>query len=292
MKYMSNYLLVLCLLAVCGCGQLETPPNKTQPDDGESTLSVPYKVVAHRGGYLECGRPDCSIASLMYAISLKCYASECDVVITKDNEVLVAHPQNGYLVNGLAPFEHSVEELRAAGKLPNDEPLPTLRDFLAVIVDKDKNPLGMKLQLDIKRLLKDGKEIDVSHSINVCMRACEIIQEMNAEEYCEILIPTGDDIFSTVRDEVIERYKISLSWATCTNPSRYGKAGAQLAYAKIFGDTATYGPMDYVNAGIPLVVYNVDDDETMDTVIPFYPKLRAIFTNYPKMLIEKLKEEY
>ena len=49
--------------------------------------------------------------------------------------------------------------------------------------------------------------------------------------------------------------------------------------------------MDYINSGVPLVVYNVDDDATMDTVIPYYPKLKAIFTNYPSKLIQKLRAQ-
>lgn len=47
--------------------------------------------------------------------------------------------------------------------------------------------------------------------------------------------------------------------------------------------------MDYIGAGIPLVLYNVDDDAAMDLVIPYYPKLQAIFTNYPSKLIQKLR---
>ena len=115
------------LAVVCGCTKLETPPNKNQPSgDGTGV----YKVVAHRGGYQECARPDCSISSLKYAIMLRCFASECDIVLTGDNDVLVAHPQSGYLVNGLEPFDHTVAEIRAAGTLANGEPVPTLRDFI------------------------------------------------------------------------------------------------------------------------------------------------------------------
>ena len=151
------------LAVVCGCTKLETPPNKNQPSgDGTGV----YKVVAHRGGYQECARPDCSISSLKYAIMLRCFASECDIVLTGDNDVLVAHPQSGYLVNGLEPFDHTVAEIRAAGTLANGEPVPTLRDFIRVLQDPELNPHGMRLWLDVKRLTKNGEEIDVNHSIN------------------------------------------------------------------------------------------------------------------------------
>ena len=88
----------------CGCTEIETPPNKVAVSSGGTGV---YKVVAHRGGYQECARPDCSISSLKYAIMLRCWASECDIVLTKDNDVLVAHPKSGYLVNGLEPFNHT-----------------------------------------------------------------------------------------------------------------------------------------------------------------------------------------
>ena len=280
--------LSIVLTLLCGCIKLETPPNKNQTS-GDGTEV--YKVVAHRGGYQECGRPDCSISSLKYAIMLRCWASECDIVLTGDNDVLVAHPQSGYLINGLEPYNHTVAEIRAKVTLTNSEQIPTLRDFLAVLLDPEQNPHGMILQLDVKRLTKGDKEIDVNHSINACLRACEIIREMKAQHLCEFLIPTGESIFEVVRDKVIDEYKIPLAWATCTDPARYGKAWAQLAYTKIFGDNTTYGPMDYINSGVPLVVYNVDDDATMDTVIPYYPKLKAIFTNYPSKLIQKLRAQ-
>ena len=174
------------LAVVCGCTKLETPPNKNQPSgDGTGV----YKVVAHRGGYQECARPDCSISSLKYAIMLRCFASECDIVLTGDNDVLVAHPQSGYLVNGLEPFDHTVAEIRAAGTLANGEPVPTLRDFIRVLQDPELNPHGMRLWLDVKRLTKNGEEIDVNHSINACYRACEIINEMKAQS---VRVPDSD----------------------------------------------------------------------------------------------------
>lgn len=278
--------LFVAAVFACGCTEIETPPNKNQTSGSGSDV---YKVIAHRGGYQECARPDCSISSLKYAIMLRCFASECDIVLTKDNDVLVAHPKSGYLINGLEPFNATVAEIRAKGTLANGEQIPTLRDFIKVLQDPEQNPYGMRIWLDVKRLTKNDKEINVKYSIDACLRACEIIKEMKAQHLCEFLIPTGGSIFDVVRDKVIDEYKINLAWMTCTHPGNYGKAWAQLSYTKIFGDNTTYGPMDYISSGVPLSIYNVDDDESMDTVIPYYPKLKAIFTNYPSKLIQKLK---
>lgn len=274
-----------------GCLEIETPENWTEKPETEKTAV--YKVVAHRGGSAECKLPDCSVASLKYAISQNCYASEADIVLTGDKDILICHPDGNGRVNGLDPGTHTLAEIRAAGNLSNGELIPTLTDFLKIVMDKELNPNGMKLWLDVKRF------DDAGRSINACLRASEIIAGANAQNYCEFLIPTGEDIFMAVRDKVINDYKINIAWMTCTKPAKYadpkdyGKVWAQLAYRKILGDNpeSSYRPLDYFNAGLPLSIAGVDDDKTMADVIPYYPKLKAIFTNYPAKLISKLREQ-
>ena len=290
-KLTSIILFAAGLVMLSGCLEIETPENWTEKPETEKT-SV-YKVVAHRGGSAECKLPDCSVASLKYAISQNCYASESDIVLTGDKDILICHPDGNGRVNGLDPGTHTLAEIRAAGNLSNGELIPTLTDFLKIVMDKELNPNGMKLWLDVKRFA------DADRSINACLRASEIIAGANAQNYCEFLIPTGEDIFMSVRDRVINEYKINIAWMTCTKPEKYadpkdyGKVWAQLAYSKILGDNpgSSYRPLDYFNAGLPLSIYGVDDDKTMADVIQYYPKLKAIFTNYPAKLISKLREQ-
>lgn len=290
-KLTSIILFAAGLVMLSGCLEIETPENWTEKPETEKTAV--YKVVAHRGGSAECKLPDCSVASLKYAISQNCYASESDIVLTGDKDILICHPDGNGRVNGLDPGTHTLAEIRAAGNLSNGELIPTLTDFLKIVMDKELNPNGMKLWLDVKRF------DDAGRSINACLRASEIIAGANAQNYCEFLIPTGEDIFMAVRDKVINDYKINIAWMTCTKPAKYadpkdyGKVWAQLAYRKILGDNpeSSYRPSDYFNAGLPLSIYGADDDKTMADVIPYYPKLKAIFTNYPAKLISKLKEQ-
>lgn len=290
-KLTSIILFAAGLVMLSGCLEIETPENWTEKPETEKTAV--YKVVAHRGGSAECKLPDSSVASLKYAISQNCYASETDIVLTGDKDILICHPDGNGQVNGLDPATHTVAQIRAAGNLSNGEPIPTLTDFLKIVMDKKLNPNGMKLWLDVKRLA------DAERSINACLRASVIISGANAQSYCEFLIPTGEDIFMAVRDKVINDYKINIAWMTCTNPAKYadpkdyGKVWAQLAYRKILGDNpeSSYRPLDYFNAGLPLSIYGADDDKTMADVIPYYPKLKAIFTNYPAKLISKLREQ-
>ena len=290
-KLTSIILFAAGLVMLSGCLEIETPENWTEKPETEKTAV--YKVVAHRGGSAECKLPDCSVASLKYAISQNCYASEADIVLTGDKDILICHPDGNGRVNGLDPGTHTLAEIRAAGNLSNGELIPTLTDFLKIVMDKELNPNGMKLWLDVKRFA------DADRSINACLRASEIIAGANAQNYCEFLIPTGEDIFMAVRDKVINDYKINIAWMTCTNPAKYadpkdyGKVWAQLAYRKILGDNpeSKYRPLDYFNAGLPLSIYGPDDDKTMADVIQYYPKLKAIFTNYPAKLISKLREQ-
>ena len=129
------------------------------------------KVVAHRGGSAEAGTiqyPDNSIAALKYAMGLQCYASECDIYITADNNVVVAHADGEFKINGCIPWESTLEEIRAKGKLSNGEDIPCLSDFLKVVVNPEN---CTKLWLDIKATTS----VDTKFAIAAARRACEII---------------------------------------------------------------------------------------------------------------------
>ena len=124
-----------------------------QSEQGSGDLRSPlvpkYNVVAHRGGSSECGLPDNSRASLQYAMSLKCYASECDIYWTKDDNVIVAHADGGGRVGGYYPWEATVEQIRSKAKLSNGETIPTLADFIDIVMAEGS---CTKLWLDIKNI--------------------------------------------------------------------------------------------------------------------------------------------
>ena len=174
-------------LSLAGCDDdylypVEYPvydPDGGSDNGGGDEIPVPEKVnnkvVAHRGGSAEAGTakyPDNSIASLSYAISLGCYASECDIYWTADNNVVVAHAANGCYVNNLKPWEHTLDELRAAGKLSNGELLPTLEEFIDVALHAGTT----RLWLDVKRIEVGGATSNTAESVKACSRACEIIR--------------------------------------------------------------------------------------------------------------------
>ena len=101
MKKLTSIILFAAGLAILsGCLEIETPENRIEKPETEQTAV--YKIVAHRGGSAECKDPDCSVASLKYAISQNCYASEADIVLTGDNDILICHPNGNGQVNGLS----------------------------------------------------------------------------------------------------------------------------------------------------------------------------------------------
>ena len=258
-----------------------------------------YKVVAHRGGYKEAGLPDCSIASMKYTITLKCLAAEIDIVATSDGYALVAHPDGNNKVNGLVPWEHTLEEIRAAGKLSNGEQIPVLEDCLELIADKSKNPLGTHIWIDCKSVTDD----DYKYFKQAIDNAYRAIKEKDAFELCEFMCPAGKDVFEAFRQTAMfKEGKCECAWMTATLPGNYYGCWAQLNYRKVIENASGsasdspvwsgYTPETYIDADIPLSLYNTTDSRDSDfyeKVIPYYPRLKAMFTNYPAELIRRLK---
>ena len=199
MKY-DKMLMLLTLVAAglaAGCSDDEDPlKDWTGPSKPGTEIKTPAevgnRVVAHRGGSTEAGTrqfPDNSVAALNYAIGLGCYASECDIYLTKDDDVVVAHASAGCYINNLKPWEHTLAELRAAGTLANGEQLPSLADFIDVVLEAGTT----RLWLDVKNITIDGKSTEEGReaSARACERACEIIEEMGAQNFCEFIV-TGN----------------------------------------------------------------------------------------------------
>ena len=280
---------------------IETPEDPDGPDTpGSERATEPAactnKVVAHRGGSRETGMPDNSCAALRYSMSLKCYAMECDIYWTKDNNVIIAHAKDTYYVNGLKPWEHTVTEIRKAGKLSNGEEVPTLEDFLD-IVQVEGN--CTKLCIDIKNL--DGNL--TAYPINAVNRACEIIKARKAEKFCEFIC-TGNETVAKAAASCKSAYGIPVGWMANKAPSSHKAMGYSWAnlsaasYMTPYGD----GPRtidEFKNAGMEISVFNIDktsgdgnavySDEAVNYYISRYADLRFICTNYPSWLLSKLQ---
>lgn len=255
-----------------------------------------YKIVAHRGGYVENGLTECSKESLIETIRIRCYASECDVMWTSDDRVLVCHPDDKGMVNGMIPCEHTLSEIRSAGKLPNGEKIPSLEDFLKVVKDKRINPLGTKLWLDIKT----GE--DDPHGDKVMKRSAEIAKKMGACNLVEYLVPSFHPDYPGVSARMREEYGIGCAWNWKIGDAEdYGPYGwAQVQY-EMYRASAYWPPTVFFDKGVTLSIFHTPPSLTgtrgyVETgfdpdIFQYYDRLKALFVNHPKYVISRLIEE-
>ena len=298
-------LAAAALMAYSCSNKIEIPQpkggeNEQQQDDKPgiyTTEPAPCdnKVVAHRGGARESGNPDNSRASLKYTMSLKCYAMECDIYWTKDNNVIIGHATDTYFINGLKPWEHTLTEIRKAGVLKNGETIPNLEDFLE-IVQVEGN--CTKLVLDIKNL--DGSL--TAYPIKAVQRACEIIKERKAEKFCEFIC-TGNETVAAAAANCMVVYGIPVGWMANKNPAGHKAKGFNWANLSAKSYMTPYGDGErtideFKNAGMQISVFNIDltagdgnavySEEAVNYYINRYSDLRFICTNYPKWMLSKL----
>lgn len=253
--------------------------------------SAPLKadniIIAHRGGSAEAGKsstPDNSIASLKYAMGLGCYASEADIYWTKDNQIIVAHADGNCKINGLYPWENTLAQLQAAGKLSNGETLPSLQDYIRTVMVKGSKT---KLCLDIKAITKPTYHHP--EAVKACQRACEIIAEMEAENFCEFICSGWEDIVKNCA-KYANAAGIDIGAMGNFSASKYKGWG----YTWHNRDKGYEIPADkinsYINAGMEVSVFTIDTDADWALIDSYYTKLRGITTNYPKRLLAKFRK--
>ena len=121
----STTLLGLILISTFGFAQ----QNKNQ-------------VIAHRGAWKTNHLPQNSIAALLRAGELKCYGSEFDVHLTKDDVLVVCHDHDFYGMD----IEKSTYQELLQKKHPNGEYIPTAKEYLLA---GKKHP-GTKLIFELK----------------------------------------------------------------------------------------------------------------------------------------------
>ena len=294
MKRIFVFFYVIMLFQFAGCSgdylyPIEYPEPQLPGEEGSGEVVTSlYKVVAHRGGASEAGMPDNSVSSLKYAIGLDCYASECDIYWTKDNKVVVAHAENGCLINGLKPWEHTLEELRNAGKLSNGEQLPSVEEFIDIVLEAGTT----KIWFDVKRISEGGSTVHTEESVKACAETCRIIKSKKAEHLCEFIVSGNKSIWDGCYQAAMAS-GINAGWMSYSSPSDYGKyidPWANIEYTSLLDDPK-YTVKSYLDAGIALSVYTVDKEEDMDKFIPYYGELKAICTNYPAKLISKISKK-
>ena len=248
-------------------------------------------VVAHRGGSTEKKCPDNSIAALKYTMSLGCMAMECDILWTKDNNVIVHHGVSDGKVNGLHPSQHTLKEIRNAGVLSNGEQIPTLEEFLDVMMH-DKN-CCTKLWIETKNITnKDLTSSEQENAIqNGFNRALEIIKEKKADKFVEFNGTGRSAVFKKIYP-VARSGGFNMSYAGAVPASTIKNNGWSWANYDVSGKTAAELKTtidEYQAAGLMLSLYCLDNDATRNAVIPYKDKVKGMLTNYPNALLNAMK---
>ncbi|MCI1640552.1 MAG: glycerophosphodiester phosphodiesterase [Bacteroidales bacterium] len=245
-------------------------------------------VVAHRGGSTEAGttaNPDNSIAALRYAMSLKCYASECDIYWTADDNVIVAHGDSNCQINGMYPWEHTVAEIRKAGNLSNGEQISTLGEFLDVDMEAGS---CTRLWLDIKNITYPSTL--TKYTINACRRACEIIEEKKANKFVEFICTANSTVMAS-SFLYASAGNINIGWMSNSSAAVYlGKSypWANLSTAFMTHDGGARTIDEFAKAKIKLSIFVADSDDDMNYYMNNASDLKAITTNYPKKMLMKM----
>lgn len=309
LKKIISLTAVAVALALVSCTDDEWPaqPDWSQipnPDAVEDGLLKPAactnNIVAHRGGAAECNAPDNSLASLRYAIEQGCYASECDIYWTKDDNVVVAHADGKCQINGMYPWEHTLAELRAAGKLSNGEQLPSLEDFIKEV---KKETCCTRLWLDVKNITYPATLTE--HAIAATRRSCEIATEMGAKHFVEFIC-TGNATVMKSSFTYARAAGIPIGWMNNRSAGEYATLGydwANLAAPHMCAEAGGKGARtieEFEKEGIVLSIYNIDRQagdgnavyasEAIDYYCQNAKRFKALCTNYPKWLIAKIEQ--
>lgn len=270
--------------------QITPPDQPTGPSD--TPAECDNIVVAHRGGASECGQPDNSVAALLYTMELGCYASECDIYWTKDNNVVVAHADSDCRINGLHPWEATLAELRKAGKLTNGEELPSLEEFIDKVMSKkaDNTAYSTRLWLDIKNITKPSTL--TQYPIAACTRACEIIKEKGAQNFVEFIC-TGNATVMDASFSAANNAGINIAWMANRDVKEYTMRGYKWAnlsieYMNDGINKGTHTVKEFTGAGVAFSVFNTDTDAVMDYYIAQSENMKAICTNYPSRLLRRM----
>lgn len=151
------------------------------------------KVIAHRGYWKTSGSAQNSIASLIKADSIGCYASEFDVWLAADDQLVVNHD----FIFKAKRMEHSPSTLLTSLTLSNNETMPTLVKYLSTA-----RGLDIKLVLELKKHKSPRRETQAVEKI------VALVEEMgmtNRVEYISFslhavqefirLAPAGTPVF-------------------------------------------------------------------------------------------------
>lgn len=278
---MRIFLLICISMLLVSCSKSGNNSEDPVPDPPPPVYKADNNVVAHRGAWKEFGLPDNSVAALKKAMEFNSYASECDIMMTKDKVVVVYHDET---IGGKYFKDVNFSEIENH-LLSNGEKLPTLSVFLDEVV-KNKN---IQFWIDIKSL-SDAAGGN-AWAVETAKRAAELIREKKAQKQTSFIVGRKavlDQAIFASRGEWPSGYM-----NTDYSPAQFETNGynwANFSYTKFYESGSGNIPLikSYTDKNIKVSVYTVDNNEAMEFFIS-QPDVFAITTNEPFKLVQKIR---
>lgn len=239
------------------------------------------KVIGHRG--VPHLAPENTMASFKAALDMGVDGIETDVQATRDGELVICHDETiDKTTNGKGFIKDytlaELNNLSAGGwfsKEYQDEKIPTLREFLELVCDKDiliniEIKSGVILYPDIeKRIIEMINEYKIGHKI--------ILSNFN-----HYSLVTCKEIDSTIKTGI-------LYMAGLFEPWEYAKRVKADAIHPLFYNIRPEIMKGLKENNIIVNPYTVDNEEHMKYMVSM--KVDGIITNYPDRLL-KIKKEW
>lgn len=229
------------------------------------------QVIAHRGAWKKNNLPENSIASLKEAIKLKCFGTEFDVHITKDNILVVNHDAT-FL--GLSISNSTYAELLVK-KLSNGEKIPTLENYLKVGMKQKRT----KLILEIK-----PQNLGAERDLLLTEAVLQMVKKLKAEAWTEY-ISFGYNICTYIIKNMPDA-KVSYL-AGDASPEKLkadGFYGSDYHYS-VFQKNSWFEPSKKL--GLAINAWTVNAKPEMEWLLD--NKVDYITTNEPELLFEVIK---
>jgi glycerophosphoryl diester phosphodiesterase len=158
------------------------------------SLAQKTQIIAHRGAWKNTKVPQNSIAALKHAIEQKVWGSEFDVVLAKD-DVLVVNHDNDYQGMDIATNDYATLSQK---KLTNGEKLPTAEGYMReglkqkrtkMIFEIKPSKLGKERSIEaaeksyflVKNLKGLKKTIFISFSYDVCLHLKKLDKKVRVQ---------------------------------------------------------------------------------------------------------------
>lgn len=271
MLHSKFFLMAGLVLFAAGCS--DDNDNRGDDQDKSHPTTTDTKVIAHRGYWnaAEAGGAQNSIAALKAAQDFGAYGSEFDVNMTADDKLVVLHGPSHKGISNVQ--EVDFDQVRAK-TLENDEPTPTLAEYLA----QGALNTDTKLILEVKAHANAKRETQVVKAILAEVEAAGMKEHT---EYISFSLHVCKQIVSLDPDAKVAYLNGDLS------PQELSDLGISgLDYQRAKMATNPTWLREARKLGITVNVWTINSEDDMDWAVT--KGVDFITTDYPDQVQAKI----